>query len=381
MGLRVGIDGRYLRDDHPGIARHLFHALRALAAGAAPDDTLFVLVDPRAPRTRLDPAALTGPGVRLIETSIAPRTLLEQLALPRLVARLGVDVFHAPYPFTALGCPVARVVTLYDLIALDARHGLRSPLTRALGGLALRRVARSAAAVLTLSHTVRAQLVARLGLPAARVSVCGAAVDPGFTPAPPEAVAATRRTLGLPGRFVLHVGGGKPHKNLARLRAAWRALGRDDVTLALAGGPDATRDEPRVVALGRVDESCLRALYSAAELLVVPSLDEGFGFPVLEAMACGTAVACARRGALGEVAGEAAAYFDPEDERAIASTVARLLDGDEERRALARRGLERARAFTWDDVAARTWAAYHAVARAAVQADAGARVADLGKAR
>jgi alpha-1,3-rhamnosyl/mannosyltransferase len=367
LSLRIGVDGRYLRDDHPGIGRHLFGALRALAASAG-DEELLVLHDPRAPRTRLDPAALVGRSLRLVPAPWRPRSPAEQFGLPRLLRRLGLDLFHAPYPFTALACPCPRVVTVYDLIALDPRHGLRAPLARALAGCVLRRVTRGAAAVLTLSHAVRAALVERLGLPAQRVAVIGAAADPAFQPAAPEAVAAARRALGLPARYVLHVGTPKPHKNRARLLRAWSALRPDGVALVLAGSPaspHARREElPEGVRdLGPVDERHLPALYSAAELCVLPSLDEGFGLPVLEAMGCGTPVACSARGALGEVAGDAAACFDPEDERALGATLARLLGDADARRALSQRGLARARLFTWEALAARTWALYRCAAR------------------
>lgn len=365
MGLRIGIDGRYLRDDHPGIGRHLFHALRALAADGEDADELFVLHDPRAPRARLDLDELGGRRLQRVAAAFAPRSLAEQSAVPRLARRLRLDVFHAPYPFSALACPVPRVVTVYDLIALDRRHGLRSPLARLAATLALRHVARRAAAVLTLSHGVRATLVERLGLAPERVIVIGAAADPAFHAASPEALATARRTLALPARYVLHVGTPKPHKNLARLRDAWQALRLDGVALVLADGSRPARlhtPASGVHALGSVPEPLLPALYSAAELLVLPSLDEGFGLPVLEAMACGVPVACADIGALREVAGDAAAFFDPHDTQAIGHTLARLLRDPGERRALAQRGAARSRHFTWDAVAARTRAAYRAAA-------------------
>lgn len=381
MGLRIGVDGRYLRDDHPGIGRHLFHVLRGLLAGAA-DDELIVLHDPRAARTRLDPLALTGARLRLVEAPWRPRSMAEQIELPRLLRRLRLDLFHAPYPFTALGCPCPRVVSVYDLIALDPRHGLRTPLRRALARLALRRVTRHAAAVVTLSQAVRTALVERFGLPAARVAVVGAAADPVMRPASPEAVAAARRALDLPPRYVLHLGTSKPHKNRARLLRAWSALRPGGVTLILAGDtPPGARGAAlpaSVRALGPVAEAYLPALYSAAELCVLPSLDEGFGLPVLEAMACGTAVACAARAALSEVAGDAAAYFDPEDERELGATLARLLADAHARRDLSQRGLARARSFTWEAVAARTWALYRSVARSRLHGLAGGAVAAAG---
>jgi glycosyltransferase involved in cell wall biosynthesis len=378
--VRIGLDGRYLSDAYPGIGRYVFNLVRALAAAATPDDEIVLLHDPAGVRTRLQPADLRGPRVSLAPAPIRPRSLAEQVALPRLVRGLRLDLFHAPYPFTALASPCPRVVTVYDLTALHPRHGVAPSAKRALAALVFDRVVRSAAAVLTPSRATRDALQKRLRASGQPVVVTGAAAGPELRPAPGYAIESARRALGFPARYVLHLGTDKPHKNLDRLLQAWARLprGRDaswtpPAALVLAGTQAAGAQDlrRRAQALGLVDvhvtgpvvEEHLAALLTGADVLVVPSLDEGYGLPVAEAMACGTPVACAFRGALPEVAGRAAAFFDPEDVAAIAWTLGRLLDDDAERQELRRRGLEQAREATWGAAATRAWAVYRAVAR------------------
>src|SRR5262249_13609298 len=274
------------------------------------------------------------PRVTLVPAHISPRSVAEQVRLPGLVRDLRLDVFHAPYPFTALTCPAPRVVTVYDLIAIDRHHGLTSATKRALAALALGRVVRSAAAVLTPSRAAHDAVAGRFPDLAERVAVTGAALDPDLAPAPPAAIAAARAALSLPARYALYIGTHRPHKNLGRLLAAWAAVmrarpdGAAPVGLVLAGPAGRDVEDlrgraralglPGVTSPGAVAEEHLAALLTGADVLVLPSLDEGYGLTVAEAMACGTPVACARRGALPEVAGTAALYFDPEDTADVA---------------------------------------------------------------
>jgi glycosyltransferase involved in cell wall biosynthesis len=174
------------------------------------------------------------------------------------------------------------------------------------------------------------------------------------------------------------VGNFLPHKNLPRLLRAWAALPEvlGGHRLVLAGGALAGRAALRaladslglgdcVVFPGLVADADLPALYGGAAALVQPSLEEGFGLPALEAMACGTPVVASRRGALPEVVGDAGVLVDPEDERALASALARVLGSAGERRALAGRGLARAASFTAERTAGRVVELLQATARPA----------------
>jgi glycosyltransferase involved in cell wall biosynthesis len=187
-------------------------------------------------------------------------------------------------------------------------------------------------------------------------------------------VAAVRGRYGLPGRYLLFVGTIEPRKNLTRLLHAFEPLRKEGLTDALVvvgkrgwlygdffAELERSPVREAVILPGFVPDEHLPAVYAGAQALVFPSLYEGFGLPTLEAMACGTPVACSDTASLPEVGGDAALYFDPTSEDAILQTLRRLLSDAELQEELARRGLTRASHFSWDRVAAETEAVYRAV--------------------
>lgn len=255
------------------------------------------------------------------------------------------------------------VVTIHDLAPFHFRHAswLRR-LDRWRRQRRLRRTARLADWIITDSDFSREDILRRLDAPPERVTAIPLAAD-DFTPAvgPVDHEMLARR-FGLGERFLLYVGAGDRRKNLPRLLEAYavlRAQGGIEVGLALCG-PKAPRGGaaaiPGVRWLGRVSDQELCALYHAATALVQPSLLEGFGLPVLEAMASGTPVLCSRATSLPEVAGSAALYFDPFDVEDIATQLRRCLSDEALRQELVQRGLAQAARFRWEDTARRTLA-------------------------
>jgi glycosyltransferase involved in cell wall biosynthesis len=210
---------------------------------------------------------------------------------------------------------------------------------------AVPRVVQAAAAVITISEFTRQEVIEVLGTAPEKVHAIPIAVEEPFTPDGPRAE----------GDYVLSVGTLEPRKNLARVQQAARALA---VPLRVIGaeGWGGVKVEGWA---GRVSDEKLAALYRGARCVVYPSLYEGFGLPVLEAMACGTPVVTSRGGATEEVAGDAAVLVDPLDVEAIAAGITEALTRGGELRA---KGLERAKAFSWDSVARETWAVYEQVA-------------------
>ncbi len=192
------------------------------------------------------------------------------------------------------------------------------------------------------------------GTPASKIRV----VYPGVDPPPINDIEATRRKYGLPERYFLFLGTLQPRKNIARIVRAyriWRDLSRDETTaLVLAGGqgwlydPAWTAGVDGVILPGYVDDADKGALYAGALALVFPSLYEGFGFPVLEVMHCGTPVICSNTSSLPELAGDAALLVDPLDEQAIAAAMSKLTSDEELRASLKTRGFVQAQKFTWD---------------------------------
>jgi glycosyltransferase involved in cell wall biosynthesis len=173
-----------------------------------------------------------------------------------------------------------------------------------------------------------------------------------------------RRALGLERDYLLYVGSLKPNKNLTRVLAAWEQTGlaARGLELAVVGARGPVFGDYRLESvpegvrlLGYVDDGPLPALYSGAQAFVFPSLYEGFGIPVVEAMACGTPVVSSTTTSLAEVCGDAALLVDPQQTEAIAAAMLRLVDDDTLRQSLRARGLERARCFTWERATQLTW--------------------------
>jgi alpha-1,3-rhamnosyl/mannosyltransferase len=267
------------------------------------------------------------------------------------------------------------VLTVYDLIAM--RHGeavsLRARLLfRAATWLALG----AAQEVITISQATRDDLLAHFSFPADRVTAISLAADPRFTPQSGEEIDRVRQAYHLPDRYLLYLGINKPHKNLPRLIQAYARLDQTPLPpLVIAGAWDERYPQAKEMAhdqglgnsvrfLGRIDDRDLPALYSGCLGFVFPSLYEGCGLPVLEAMACGAAVACGDRSSLPEVAGDAALLFNPTDVDAMAQALHTLIHDEARRRSLAQASLLQARLFSWERTACETLAVYRRLAHA-----------------
>jgi glycosyltransferase involved in cell wall biosynthesis len=233
---------------------------------------------------------------------------------------------------------------------------------------------RRADAILTVSESSKRDIVAHYGLEPAKVTVIYEAAAPEFVPASPAAADAVRRRYGLPARYMLHVGTIEPRKNLTRLVEALDRLHDEGLTIPLVvvGGKGWLYDDffQRLEALeirdsvyfpGYVPAADLPLLYSAASLAAMPSVYEGFGLPVLEAMACGTPVVCSQTSSLPELGGTAARYFDPYDVEAMADVIRAVWTDDNMRAEMSRQGLSEAVKFSWSRAAEETYQVYEAI--------------------
>ncbi len=265
-------------------------------------------------------------------------------ARPRMYFSPG---FNPPPPGSA-----PFVFTIHDLIHMQIPA--EASLTKHIYyRTVVKPACRRARRVLTVSEYSREQILRWSGVRPDRVVNVGNGVGAPFSPDGP------RRQNGRP--YILYVGNPRPHKGLPTLLQAFRDLPDGDVRLVLAGRLGAeTAEFVQSLGLGHrteivesPDDDELACLYRGALLLAMPSLMEGFGLPALEAMACGTPVIASRAGSLPEVMGDAGALVDPADPNALRREIERVIADPGRRAGMNARGIERARQFTWDDVAAR----------------------------
>jgi glycosyltransferase involved in cell wall biosynthesis len=289
------------------------------------------------------------------------RVLAEQTLLPRAARKNRVDLLHNTLNTAPVFVGVPQVTTIHDVIykRFPETAGRLNIGVAVLVPLAARR----SSLILTDSDAARQDIVELLDVDAARVAVTP--LGPGLPePDRPLAEEEVRNRLGLGDEpIVLTVAAKRPHKNLGRLLDAFGRIQTDGV-LVLPGFETSYEAELRARAGARVrfvgwlDDRLLDGLYRAASCFVLPSLAEGFGLPVLEAMVRGAPVACSDIAPLREVAGDAALFFDPRDPGSIASVVARCLENAELRARLSTAGRERARRYPWSRTAETTLAGY-----------------------
>jgi glycosyltransferase involved in cell wall biosynthesis len=256
-----------------------------------------------------------------------------------------------------------QVVTIHDCAFVDQA----SCFTRAFAAWyqwLVPRLARRARAILTVSKFSRDRIAEHCRVPADKITVVYNGVDRVFRPQEEASIRSCAKRLALPQPYVLCVGSLEPRKNLGRLLAAWRLVAdrHRDVSLVLVGAEgrvfrDAGLAEmpPRVHLTGYLGDDDLPALYGGAEIFLYPSVYEGFGLPVAEAMACGTPVVCSDVTSLPEVAGSAAEFVDPLDVASIAGGLDRLLGDSQRRGQLRAAGIAQSGRFCWDEAASATW--------------------------
>ena len=349
---------------------HLVDAL--LETRGAGDDV--VLVSNRAPAPEL--AERWAPHIHISGPSV--RAVWMQSAVPRMLADTRADLGVFPNYAAPLASPCPTLVVVHDLAVLRVPHFFTAR-KRFLSRPMMNLVVATAPVIGTVSEASERDIVELLGLRRERIAMLPGAAHPSCRPASPEQVAAVRERHGLRGRYVLTVGTLEPRKDLPTvLRAFDRLEAETDHELVVVGGRgwkdrrlvealEARRAGRRVRWLGYVDESDLAGLYTGADLFVFAPTLEGFGLPLLEAMACGTPVIAADVAALREVGGDAAQYVTPGDDAAFARTIGQVLRDPRGAEPFRAQGLRRAQQFSWTRTAETLWARARATAPARIR--------------
>lgn len=352
----LAVDARWI---HTGIGRYTLSVLQAARDYAPEVDVLAI--------TRPQHVELLRPLCsKLAVTSTSVYTAREHWEMPRLAR--GAAAFIAPHFNAPLLWHGRLLVTIHDLTHFLHPAPQCSRLKRRTAMLVMRRAARKAHQIIAPSRYTRAMLVKHMGVKEGKV-----AVVPGFAAAPfsvmnkeyaREWVAGR---YGLRDRYLLYVGNLAPHKNVALLAKALELCCARDASAPMlviasndAGGMAALeqhlqrlRERGKVRWLRGVNDTELADLYGAAAATVMPSREEGFGLPVLESMACGTPVICARTASLPEVGGEAALYFDPHSAQDLRRVIMTLIGNAELQRKMRAAGLARAQVFSPHAISAR----------------------------
>lgn len=299
------------------------------------------------------------------------RILWEQIAQPVQLLRAGVDLLHSLAFVQPVALPCAGIVTIYDLsfVLFPQRFPpWRRMYLRWGAGFS----ARSARRVIAISESTKQDIVRFLGVPESKVDVVACGVDEDFRPMESaEKVDVLRSRRHLPPKMLLFVGTLEPRKNLTTLLRSYALLKqRFEPPPLVIGGPTGWRHEEifslaqeldlqdDVLFPGFIPREELPLWYNAASAFVYPSLYEGFGLPPLEAMACGTPVVASNASSLPEVVGDAGLLVEPTDAEELAQAMQRVLSDDDLRDSLRRKGLERAKKFSWPRAARETARAY-----------------------
>lgn len=364
----IGIDTRLLYYRTGGISTYMRRLVTALED--LDHDNRYTVFDSRkaheSPAKRFERAALWTPC----------HHRLERFVLSIELARFKLDVLHSPDFIPPLRGAKRHVTTVHDLTFLHYPQYLTADSRRYYNGQ-IGAAVRQADHILADSEATKNDLTSMLGVPAEKITVHMLGVDERFRPMTSDERARYQAQLGLPDDYILFVGTFEPRKNILGLLKAYQQLTKqlpDTPPLVLVGRRgwlfEETMAQIAAMQLGEqvvwredISDDMLPAVYNLASMLVTPSFYEGFGFPALEAMACGTVPIVSNRSSLPEVVGDVGLKVEPDDHEALAAAMEQALTDSQWRDRMRQAGLERAKTFTWNKTASIVLSVYEVVCR------------------
>ncbi|MGE5221503.1 MAG: glycosyltransferase family 4 protein [Omnitrophica WOR_2 bacterium] len=379
--MRIGIDARFLT--HPQTGGFKTYTVNLISALAEVDsENEYILYLDRIPNSETLLPSEPNFSYRVIEGQVPMVGMFwrEQVRLSQAAIRDHIELLHSPCLTAPVYLPCPSVVTIHDTIwrspeiyakrkRLPAHRRLMELYYRYIPELAVKR----ASVVITVSQAAKKSIIEQLGLPSGQIQVTYEAASRIFHPVTGfEQIVSIRRKYGLSKNFILAIGSADPRKNIATLIQAYGLLParlRDRNELAIVWNhPTLVSDmveqvetmglADKVHFLNQVSSEDLAVLYNTASLFVFPSLYEGFGLPLLEAMSCGAPVIAADNSSIPEVAGDAALLVKAEDTESLARFIREILQDEALRRKLSEKGLQRAKCFSWKKCGCETVSAY-----------------------
>jgi len=370
--MKIGIEGRTLQGNRYGVARYLTNLLANLTQIDQHNEYLVYLSD------EIEPLGFDRSNLDFKIIHMRPGILWRHLRLALTMRADGVGLHFSPSYMLPLVKVCPSIVVVHDITFKVHPEWFSQDRRFLFDGIFWREV-RRAERIVTVSEHSKKDIVKCLKVDPGRVVVIQEAADEAFRPVDDEEkLRGSREKFGLSEGFILTVGAIHTRRNLARLIEACSRAGDIfgiDPMLLIVGTPAPFSPpvdiggtakrwgiQERVIHVTYISEEDLLLLYNACGLFAYPSLYEGFGLPVIEAMACGTPVACSNTTSIPEVAGQAVIYFDPENVGEMADAIGRGLTDRELRKELTRKGRERAASFSWRRAAEETLAVFNEVA-------------------
>lgn len=361
--MKIVFDIRSATPHFPGIGRYVRNLGNIIPNQLTPDEQWIMLHE------KAQLISWLREDQQTMTSTASPFSLAQQWQIPPLLRRNGAKIYHSPYYLMPYHPGMATVLTVYDVIPIHYPETV-SRRARMLYKLTSILALRTAHTIIAISEATRADFIKAFSVPAEKICTIPLAAEAHFCPQSAAEIQRVRQKYALPEVFALYFGINKPHKNLLRLVQAWKSTQPARWALAIGGAWDVRYPQAKeqaaenesILFLGPIPEADLPGLYAAASLFVFPSIYEGFGLPVLEAMACGTPVICANTSSLPEVGGEAVLYFDPTNVGEIGKALLEATSDVSLRRSLSERGQEQVKHFSWERTAQATIEIYRTIA-------------------